>query len=263
MSGDFDYSVVESTAHRPWPMPRAPWLMTQSWHDLLFAHWRVDVAEVRRVVPSAFELDLFHDEAWLGIVPFHMTNVGLRETPLLPWISAFPELNLRTYVHVADRPGVYFFSLDAASWLAVAAAQMLLNLPYYTAAMSVERSGDSLHYQSARRTRGREEFRASYEPASEPFVASIGSIEYFLTERYCLYHHNRRGHPYRLEIHHRPWSLQIARAAITTNTMAAASHLTLNGPPALLHFAQRQDVVAWAPMRLPDRRHGSVRNVTE
>ena len=237
--------------------------MTQSWNDLLFAHWRVDSPQVRRAVPAAFDLDLFDGEAWLGVVPFYMTNVGLRGTPRLPWMSAFPELNVRTYVRVADRPGVYFFSLDAGRRLAVAAARAFLNLPYFTAAMSIERRGDGLKYQSTRLTRGPAEFRATYEPAGAPFVPSVGSIEYFLTERYCLYHHNRRGHPYRLEIHHRPWSLQIARAAITMNTMAAASRLTLNGGPALLHFARRQDVVAWAPTRLPDCHNRSVRNVTE
>jgi uncharacterized protein YqjF (DUF2071 family) len=154
MMSDFDHSIVESTAHRPWPLPRAPWLMTQSWHDVLFAHWRVGVSDMRRAVPAAFDLDLFDGEAWLGVVPFHMTNVGLRATPAVPWISAFPELNVRTYVRVEDRPGVYFFSLDAGRSLAVAAARAVLNLPYYTAAISVERGGDGLHYQSARQTRG-------------------------------------------------------------------------------------------------------------
>jgi len=225
--------------------------MTQSWNDLLFAHWRVDVSQVRRAVPTTLDLDLFDGEAWLGVVPFAMTNVRFRRTPRLPGISAFPELNVRTYVRVADRPGVYFFSLDAGRRLAVAAARALLNLPYFTAAMSVERRGNGLNYQSTRLTGGPAEFRATYEPASAPFVATVGSIEYFLTERYCLYHQNRRGQPYRLEIHHRPWSLQIARAAITMNTMAVPSGLTLNGGPALLHFARRQDVVAWAPTRLP------------
>lgn len=263
MTNRFDGSIVESTAHRPWPMPDTPWIMTQSWNDLLFAHWRVDSSQVRRAVPAAFDLDLFDGEAWLGVVPFSMTNVGLRRTPRLPWVSAFPELNVRTYVRVADRPGVYFFSLDAGRRLAVAVARTFLNLPYFIAAMSVERRGDRLHYQSTRLARGPAEFRATYEPASAPFVASVGSIEYFLTERYCLYHHNRQGHAYRLEIHHRSWSLQIARAAITKNTMAAASRLTLNGGPALLHFARRQDVVAWGPRRLPDRDYRSVRNVTE
>lgn len=232
MSADFDHSIVEHTAHRPWPMPRAPWLMTQSWHDLLFAHWRINVSEVRRAVPAAFDLDLFDGEAWLGVVPFRMTNVGLRATPAVPGISAFPELNVRTYVRVADRPGVYFFSLDAARWLAVAAARTLLNLPYYTADMTIQHRGDGLCYESARRTR-EAKFKAIYAATDTPFAASVGSIEYFLTERYCLYHHNRRGHPYRLDILHLPWSLQVARAEIIVNSMAAAKHVTLNGEPAL------------------------------
>jgi uncharacterized protein YqjF (DUF2071 family) len=260
MTDGFDRSIVESTAHRPWPMPDAPWLMTQSWNSLLFAHWRVDASQMRRAVPDMFDLDLFDGEAWLGVVPFYMTNVGVRGMPALPGLSSFPELNVRTYVRVAERPGVYFFSLDAARWPAVVAARMLLNLPYYSAAMSVERRDGGVDYQSARRRRGGAEFRASYEPASVPFVPSVGSIEYFLTERYCLYHHDGRGRPYRLEIHHRPWSLQVARAAITINTMAAASHLTIDGAPALLHFARRQDAVAWAPTRLAGRQH---RRVTE
>ncbi len=263
MSDGFDRSIVESTAHRPWTMPRAPWLMTQSWNSLLFAHWRVDASQMRRAVPDVFDLDLFDGEAYLGVVPFYMTNVGVRAAPALPWLSAFPELNVRTYVRVAERPGVYFFSLDAGRRLAVAVARALLNLPYYAAVMSAERRDGAVHYESARRSHPPAEFNAIYEPASAPFAASVGSIEYFLTERYCLYHQDRRGRPYRLEIHHRPWALQLARATITINTMAAASHLTTNGPPPLLHFARRQDVVAWAPTCLSDRHHRSVRNVSE
>ncbi len=236
--------------------------MTQSWHHLLFAHWPVDASQVRSAVPNAFELDLFDGEAWLGVVPFYMTNVGVRAAPSLPWLSTFPELNVRTYVRVGNQPGVYFFSLDAGRRLAVAAARALLNLPYHAAALSVGRRDAAVHYQSARRT-GHAAFEAVYEPAGESFAPSEGSLEYFLTERYCLYHYDRRGHPYRLEIHHRPWSLQQARATITNNTMAAASQLTVSGSPPLVHFARRQDVVAWPPTRLSDSDHRSVRNVTE
>jgi uncharacterized protein YqjF (DUF2071 family) len=185
MSNGFDRSIVDSTAHRPWRMPSAPWLMTQSWNDLLFAHWRVDGSQIRRAVPDVFDLDLFDGQAWLGVVPFYMTNVGVRAAPALPWLSAFPELNVRTYVRVADRPGVYFFSLDAGRRLAVAAARALLNLPYHAAVMSVERRDAAVHYRSARRM-GRAEFNATYEPASAPFAASVGSIEYFLTESWLL-----------------------------------------------------------------------------
>ena len=115
--------------------------------------------------------------------------------------------------------------------------------------MRVQRRDAAVHYRSARRI-GRAEFNAIYAPASAPFAPSVGSIEYFLTERYCLYHLDRRNRPYRLEIHHRPWSLQLARATITINSMAAANHLTINDTPQLLHFARRQDVIAWAPTRV-------------
>jgi len=163
---------------------------------------------------------------------------------------------------VADRPGVYFLSLDAARRLAVAAARSILNLPYHFAVMSAERRDGGVEYQSVRK-RGRAAFKAVYEPVSAPFVAAMGSIEYFLTERYCLYHQDRRGRPYRLEIHHRPWSLQLARATIVTNTMAASSHLTVNGSPALLHFARRQDAVAWPPTLLADQGHRRGRKVAD
>jgi uncharacterized protein YqjF (DUF2071 family) len=258
----FDWSIVNEIRHRPWPMPAAPWLMTQSWHDLLFAHWRVDAKELREIVPAAFELDLFDGQAWVGIVPFYMTNVGLRATPALPWLSSFAEINVRTYVRVADRPGVYFFSLDAARWLAVKAARTALNLPYFPATMKVEAGRDGVAYQSARKGRSAAVFHAEYSPTGDPFIASEGSLEHFLTERYCLYHQTRRGNPYRLEVHHPPWSLQVARAEMQVNTMAAAGGVRIAGPPALLHFSQRQDVVAWAPEYLR-RDHRSVRNVTE
>lgn len=221
--------------------------MTQSWHDVLFAHWRIDVGELRRAVPPHFELDLFEGTAWLSIVAFLMSNVAPRATPALPWLSRFPEINVRTYVRAAGRPGVYFFSLDAAQWLAVATARVLFNLPYYIAEMTIERHADCIDYRSSRRTGGPARFEASYESFGEPFEARPGSLEYFLTERYCLYHQRRGGLPYRLDIHHRPWSLQEARADIRENSMAAASNLTIAGGADLLHYARRIDALAWAP----------------
>jgi uncharacterized protein len=249
---DFDRSIIGHVEHRPWQMPQRPWLMTQSWHNLLFAHWQVEVSALRAVVPAAFELDLFNGDAWLGIVPFYMTNVGIRGAPPVPGLSSFPELNVRTYVRVADRPGVFFFSLDAGRRLAVAAARAGLNLPYFYASMSVEASGDSVIYRSTRGGDVRAVFRAEYRPVGPPFAASKGSLEYFLTERYCLYHQTRRGVPYRLEIHHPPWPLQAATAEIEDNSMAAAAGISIHATPAVLHFARRQDVIAWAPTYLRD-----------
>jgi uncharacterized protein YqjF (DUF2071 family) len=247
---DFDASIVQKTGHRPWAMPGGPWVMTQTWHDLLFAHWLMDPAHLRAKVPHEFELDLFDNSAWLGIVPFHMTNVAPRGVPSMPWISAFPELNVRTYVRVGDRPGIYFFSLDAGSSIAVKAARAVLNLPYYSASMSVSTVGNEVEYRSARGSDGSADFNATYEPVGTPFVAAEGTLEYFLTERYCLYHHDHGGAPYRLEIHHPPWSLQVAKATLGRNTMATANGLSVAGAPTMLHFARRQDAIAWMPWRL-------------
>jgi uncharacterized protein YqjF (DUF2071 family) len=249
---DFNRAILEQASHRPWPMPDGPWIMTQTWHDLLFAHWKMDQARLRECVPCEFELDLFQGEGWLGIVAFHMTNVAPRGVPSLPWLSEFPELNVRTYVRVDDRPGIYFFSLDAGSIFAVRAARMLLNLPYHSAAITVTPDGGRIEYDS-RRGDGpaQASLAVAYRPAGERFQAIEGTLEYFLTERYCLYHRDHTGSPYRLEIHHPPWPLQRAAARFTRNTMADAAGLPSVGlDPLLLHFAKRQDMVAWAPTAL-------------
>jgi uncharacterized protein len=247
VQNDFNRAIVNEVAHRPWPMPDKPWLMTQTWHDLLFAHWPVGPAQLRALVPDAFELDLFDGEAWVGVVPFHMTNVAPRGVPSLPWVSEFPELNVRTYVRAAGRPGVCFFSLDAGSVLAVQVARALWNLPYHQATMSVWQADGRVEYRSVRDADHAAEFNAAYAPAGAVFTAVEGSLEYFLTERYCLYHLDREGHPYRLDIHHPPWPLQPAEAELVRNTMARVSGITLPARPPLLHFAKRQDMVAWAP----------------
>src|SRR5206468_4270102 len=103
---DFNRGILTETAHRPWPMPQSPWVMTQTWNDLLFAHWPVDGEALRGLVPAGFELDRFEGATWVGVVPFTMTNVAPRFVPALPWVSAFPELNVRTYITVGGKPGV-------------------------------------------------------------------------------------------------------------------------------------------------------------
>ena len=247
---DFDRTILEKTAHRPWAMPAAPWIMTQTWNDLLFAHWPVDGDALRTLVPASFELDRFDGTAWLGIVPFHMTNVAPRFVPALPWVSAFPELNVRTYVTVGGKPGVFFFSLDAGNPLAVGAARTLLNLPYFSAAMSVKTDREAIAYTSLRQSAPVAELNARYRGLGDRRPAPRGTLEYFLTERYCLYAVDHAYRAYRLDIHHPEWSLESAEAEITRNTMADAAGIHLPSMAPLLHFAKRQDMVCWAPQPL-------------
>jgi uncharacterized protein YqjF (DUF2071 family) len=248
LMGDFNYGILDKVSHRPWPMPETPWIMTQTWNDLLFAHWPVEVQLLAASVPQGLELDLFDGEAWLGIVPFHMTNVAPRLVPALPWISAFPELNVRTYVRLGDKPGVYFFSLDAGNPVAVGAARALFHLPYYTADMRVQLEAGVIRYESRRgpTSSASAEFAAQYHPIGNVYAPQPGSLDHFLTERYCLYTVDPSGQPQRLEIHHPPWPLQSASATITANTMAEAVGVPLPRRAPLLHFAKRQDMVAWA-----------------
>lgn len=252
MQNDFPSGIIDVTAHRPWPLPQSPWLMTQSWHDLLFAHWPVDAALLRARLPPGFSLDLYDGQAWVGVVPFRMTNVAPRFVPALPFVSAFAEINVRTYVTLHGRPGVYFFSLDAESTMAVATARSLLHLPYFSAQMSVRCDGPRVEYTS-RRT-GSDgapaEFVARYQPAGPSFQPLPGTLDYFLTERYCLYNVDARFRAYRLDIHHLPWTLQPVEATIEVNTMAEAAGIRLPAMPPRLHFAARQDMLAWPPETL-------------
>jgi len=236
--------------HRPWPLPDGPWIMTQSWHDLLFAHWPVAVDHLRALVPPGLELDLYDRQAWLGVIPFHMTNVAPRGMPALPWISAFPELNVRTYVRAGEKPGIYFFSLDASNPVAVTLARTLFRLPYYTASMDVAHENGDVRYRSHRTARDGPAagFAARYRPVGDVFIATHGSLEYFLTERYCLYTVDERFTIRRLEIHHPPWRLRLAEADIAENTMADAAGVRLPSMAPVLHFARRQDMLAW-PLR--------------
>jgi uncharacterized protein YqjF (DUF2071 family) len=171
----------------------------------------------------------------------------LRGLPDLPWISAFPELNVRTYVERDGRAGVWFLSLDATQPLAVWAARTFFHLPYFRATMSVENDGARVGYESVR---DRFRFDASYEPTSPVFRSEPGSLDHWLTERYCLFAEDREGALWRTDVHHEPWPLQRAESQIRLNTMLSAHGLNVDGPPVIQHFARRIDVVTWSSERV-------------
>ena len=226
--------------------------MAQSWHDLLFAHWPIDPVLMCAHMPAALQIDTFDGQAWIAVVPFRMSGVRLRGTPPLPWLSAFPELNVRTYVVADHKPGVWFFSLDARNPAAVAIARAWFHLPYFRARMNCEALDGRIHYSSERTHHGARPgaLLVNYRPVTEIFEAKPGTLEHFLTERYCLYSTDPGGRLYRGEIHHQPWQLQMGEANFHQNSMTEASGITLPSQKPLLHFARRQDVVVWHPQRI-------------
>jgi len=251
MSSDF-VDPTPNVAHRPWPLPKRPWMMTQRWSDLLFLHWPVPKDAMRALVPRNIDLDLWHDTAYVSVTPLWISHLRLRGMPPLPWTSEFAEINVRTYVSVDGRGGVYFFSLDAARMLAVIGARASFNLPYYHAQMSVRHSASgSIDYESRRNEGERAAtFSATYAPVGPITHAERNTLDHWLTERYCLYAVDSRGGVHRAEIHHDPWPLQSARVVVRENTMTAAAGITLPDVAPRSSFARSLDVVVWNKERV-------------
>jgi hypothetical protein len=227
--------------------------MAQRWNDLLFAHWPVDKTIIQAMLPPGLTVDAFQGQAWISVVPFRMSGVRPRFVPPLPWLSAFPELNVRTYVVAGGKPGVWFFSLDAGNPIAVALARRFFHLPYFRGTMTCQGHGDRVDYFCQRTHAGAPpaRFVASYGPAGAVASAEPGSLNQWLVERYCLYAADRQGRLYRGEIHHAPWPIQPAWAEIEENSMLRAAGISLPVSQPLLHFARRLDVVVWPLRRLP------------
>jgi hypothetical protein len=230
-------------------MPILPWVMRMTWQSVAFLHWPVSPETLRPLIPARLELDTHEGQAWLGITPLFMHNVRLRCLPVLTGTSEFPEPNVRTYVIAGGKPGVWFFSLDAATSLAVFGARVGFGLPYFSAKMSCQRDANHVLFQS-RRTFGRAQpadLEARYRPTGDTHFAEPGSLEYWLIVRYCLYTRHSTGWICRGHIHRSPWPLQRAEAEILQNSMTEPLGVRLKERPALVDFAERIDVVAWGP----------------
>ena len=223
---------LAETAHRPWPLPEGRWVIGQSWNHLLFAHWAISAEQARRLVPEPLEPDLFEGQAYVGVVPFRMETVRFAWCPPVAGTSSFAELNVRTYATLEGKPGVFFVSLDVGNLVALEIGRRGFGLPYFRGDVQLERDGERVRF-NARRHGHQGAFAAEYGPAGPASAPPPGTLEHWLTERYCFYT-VRGGHAWRTEVHHPPWSLQPAEA-------------DLDAP--LLHFSRAQDVVAWTPDR--------------
>ncbi|MDF1524365.1 MAG: DUF2071 domain-containing protein [Trueperaceae bacterium] len=230
--------------HRPWPVPTRPWAWHQSWRELLFVHWPVPAAALQPLVPRGLAVQEFEGTSWVGVVPFRMTGVMRRPFPDLPGISAFPELNVRIYVEAEGKPGVWFLSLDAANPLAVRAARRFLHLPYHDADIAFERTGDDLTFASQRRG-APERFQATYGPTGPDEEAETGTLEHWLTERYCLYAQAPDGRLLRNEAHHAPWPLRPAYANLEPTTLLAGFGIEPGPGRPHVRYADGVNVVVW------------------
>ena len=231
-------------------MPRGPWIMEQCWNDLLFAHWRVDKEQLEPLIPAGVSIETFDSSAWIAVVPFKMQRVGFRGSPIK---SDFLELNVRTYVKFQNISAVYFFSLDANNFAAVEVARLWFGLPYLHATMTSSFEDGWTVYKSKRADkRGAEAMLdVKYRPAGERIDVAKGSLEEFLTERYCLI--AQKGKKIlRGDIHHRKWSLLPAEALFSSNSMLSSLNIEVGDSP-LLHYSKSIETVEWAPVVLKNQ----------
>jgi uncharacterized protein len=254
-------AVLGSDSNRPWPMPDRPWLAYQRWEHILFLHWPVPVEHVRPLVPEGLEIDTFGGSAWVALVPLKMAHIHLRHLPQGGPISNFPELNLRTYVRYRDRPGVWFFSLDAPHPFDVWIGRHVFHLRYELAEarLGADSAIDHLLTFTSTRDTGWEgagpgvppaAFKAQYQPQGSGAPPEPNTLEYFLCERFAMFTRDDAGHFLMGEIHHRPWELFAADAQLTENTVSAASGLTVLGPPASALYSPVMENVVWPMVRV-------------
>ncbi|MBM7694645.1 uncharacterized protein YqjF (DUF2071 family) [Peribacillus deserti] len=232
------YKEFKQIDHRPYPLPPSTWLMKQEWNDLLFLHWPVPVEILREKVPKRLDLDLFEGTAWITITPFKVTGMRFHGLPPIPFMNAYLELNVRTYVRFNGIPGIYFFSLDANHLPSVLGAKTFFALPYKLARMSYKKKNGVITFTANRTPAGEKEeiFKASYEPEGELFSAVPGTLDYWLMERYCLFTY-RGSQFYRGDIHHDQWKMTLAKTDIEANTMPSIlPDSCYNGKP-FIHYS--------------------------
>lgn len=217
------------------------------WTDLLFLHWRVPVELLRPLIPRELEIDTFDGDAWLGLVPFHMSGVRPAWLPAVPFVSDFHETNVRTYVHFRSRdPGVWFLSLDAACLLAVKVAIWKWRLNYYHSRMELLKQGDTVRY-SSHRVDPRSARRADVEITArigdslnpEPGVSvEPGTLEHFLVERYVLFAEDHDGGLLRGRVHHSPYPLRSAEVVSCRQTITSAVEVPVSEQPDHVVFSE-------------------------
>jgi len=240
------------TSQRPRPLPTGRWAMTQRWNDLLFAHWRTPAPTIAPLLPEGLLPDTFEGSAWVGVIPLWMDRFNFRGLPTVPGMRNFPELHLRTYVRHqhTGTPGIFNFSVDIGSLMAATAVRFIFQMPCNWAEMRLNQRSEREFAFYSRRLFSRQPviFSARYRglgPTRRLAEVRAGSLEYFLTERYCMFARNRAGQAVRANIHTVASPLEDAEAEIERNDLLAASGISIPAQEPVLHYSRRLAVYVW------------------
>ncbi|MDY0407089.1 DUF2071 domain-containing protein [Virgibacillus sp. 179-BFC.A HS] len=244
------HNAFSQTHQRPFPLPKRRWMMTQSWHHLLFCHWQADEKILRKLLPPELEVDTYEGKAWIGVLPFRVKNMRVRGMPNPPFINTFLQLNIRTYVTYNGVPGIFFFTLDSDKWLTVIGGKIGALVPYRKAAMRMYKRDDKIHFHSepdGADSIGRK-LDLEYHPVSEPYSPDPESLEYWLFERYCYFTVLNKK-VYRGDTHHTHWKVSKAEANIHQYPLYKnLINLDFTEKP-LLHYTRKKQAFMWTPVR--------------
>ena len=225
-----------------------PWIMKQTWKDVLFAHYPVSRKVLEKMVPSELKVDTFYQTGWVSIVPYLTSSMHLRGVPPVPGMSTYPGFNIRTYVTMNGKPGVYFFRLTAANHLAAFSAKAFFQLPYLQMDMKLKQEKDLIVFESEKKSGL--DLQCNYQSLSEASPTNRGSLEEWLLERYCLYNVSKKGVPLRADILHEPWLIEKAEAEFQQNTLLSSIGIVPQNEKPILHYAKKRIVRFWPITRI-------------
>jgi len=236
-------------------------ILQQKWENLLFLHWPVDPALLRPLIPEALEIDTFDGRAWLGITPFHLSDLRPPLLPALPGLSAFTEMNVRTYVLHNGKPGIWFFSLDASKLLPAAAARIFFMLPYFKASMKFEQNHPLFNFSMTRSGATDVEFKASWQVGVRLRAPDVESLAFFLVERYCAFA-VEGSRVFQIRIYHHPWILDEALVKIESSNAISALGLPEPATEPIVHFSESIEAEIWAPAQVATKLEPEKSNVS-
>lgn len=238
--------------HKGTDLPNLPWVMKQTWHDLLFAHYPVKLELLQKLVPPVIQLDSYNGSAWIGIVPFHVQNHRARLLPPIPGIDRFSQLNIRTYVTVNGKRGVYFIRVDMNHLIAGVLAKTFYYMPFQAATIKMKQNDQTIHFNSQKNGQHQFEFQCKYKPITLPFYAAKGSFEQWLVERYSFYALNKKGEVVRSDILHDYWPLQLVEGEISNHSILLNVGIQVAKDEPILHYAKKMEALLWPVVRVKD-----------
>jgi len=229
--------IISHTSNRNYPIPDTPWKYSQEWHKILLLHWKVPVSFIEPLLPDGLEVDTYNGNAWISMVPLSVKKHHYRGFPVLPFVSSFHEVNLRTYVKKGNTSGIYMFSIETEKLSTVLMAKCTDGLPYVKSI--IERTPN--RYLSENNDK---QYSLDLNYIVKNTIEHKSGIDYWLTERHALYQ-SQNGILYRYDIHHKEWELKEVQLNYKYIYYQTDDFQWPKCAPDKVHYCKKINVLVW------------------